>query len=526
MPSPSDALAELNVSLTAYLSILSPTDANQQLETAEASLVWTQSVDPWTLSARSLTGEPDIVRAASASARGIVEADLPVVIAAMQRLDQWHSPLTDRGAAMGHRSNDDHVTASVLLETDARLNADPALGSLILKRTESWRTCADHTLHDGVMAGYGSGGWLKVDVAVYRTADLMESTAFLPLVVTASHQDAGGGADRPVALRYHRVTAQQDMSSPGAALNVMLAPVLEVDADVVVAGDASGRCYDVRPVNVCARIDEIVRAAFDGNVDVLFMPEMSLSPASADGLVRSLRRHRKASIARTLAMPRLCWVIAGVMDERLLDGANHVVVLDADGEEVARQEKISRWNMDPDQQAQFDLVRAGAAAVTRMDEPIRGAPEVVVVDLPGLGRMTTLICADMDIALPGNWMFANAGLDLVYAPIMDKTTPVRAGSALDVQPWIVRRSFRAAAAARARVVMTNSMPLTEVVNRTNASRGVPRPPFTDCLVGLLVDGTEVDMPYLEVSVPLQEASPVMRTVVWNDRWKAYDLPHA
>ncbi len=523
MPSISDALANLNAALTIYLSNLDPAKASDELENAENQLQWNPQPDAWTLSASEIMKEDEVSRALTAASRGMRPDELVLVLSALQRLDEWHSPLTDRGAAINRRGGTDHVAASVRLELEGRMN-DVGPGSVVPKRTESWKTCDDHALHDDVIASYGSGGWVKVDASVYRTADLLEWTAYLPPAVLASHQDAGAGADRDVVLRYTRVPADLDVSPPRTgALRIMIAPVLETEDDVDVTGTAVGCSYKVRPSDACDRIDAIVLSALEEGVEVLFMPEMSLSPASLSALSRSLQDRRRAWIADRQSIPPLAWAMAGVMDDGMGEGANYVVVLNADGVEVARQEKISRWNMNADQQAQFDLVPAGGVAVARMDEPIRGASEVLVMDLPGLGRMTILICADMDIALPGNWMFANAGLDMIYAPIMDKTTPLQRGGSVDAQPWIVRRSFRAAATARAKVVMTNSMPLTEIVNRTNASRSSGRPPFATCLVGLLVDGTEKSIPYMEVNVELRAASPIIKTVEWNKDWQPFDL---
>jgi predicted amidohydrolase len=526
VPTPSDILARLNAALSDYLAPLAPSVVSRVLEGAEEGLLWSvDQADAWTVSGEGILAEAEVATAINAINRGLDSTSLPVVIAAMQRLDEWHAPTTDRGAAMGHRGGPEHVAASVRLEEEGRFNGEVGIGSVIPKRAEDWSTCGDHSVHERLIADYGASGRVKIDEHVYRTADLMEWTAYLPAAVKASHQDAGVGPDRSIALRYQRTTVDLDASAPRTGpLHIMIAPVLEREAEVNLTGDTACCTYGVRPMDFSSRLDDIVQAALDQKIDAIFMPEMSLSRASVAYLATALNEHRRAWIRVNRRLPNLSWVIAGVMDDQLGDGANYVVVLGPDGSEVVRQEKISRWNMEPDQQQQFDLAVPGVSVPPRMDEPIRGAPEVTVVDLPGLGRMTILICADMDVAMPGNWMFANASLDVIYAPIMDKTTPLRHAEPLDRQPWIVRRSFRAAAIARAKVVMTNSMPLTAIVNRTNAVRGLPFPPFTSCLVALLVDGTAEEVPYRELSVDLAAGSPVTQTVEWNNGWGPFDLP--
>lgn len=526
MPTPSDILARLNAALAEHLARMAPADASLVLEAAENELVWPdEQVDAWTLSATAIVGEVEVVEALASIGKALDARSLPSVIMAMQRLDEWLSPTTDRGAAAGRRGGSDHMAAVVSLEAQGRFNAEAGFGSVVPKRTEEWRTCGDHAVHDRIVSEYGSGGRVRIDEHVYRTADLMQWTAYLPAAVKASHQDAGDGADRSIELRYVRLPVDYDASAPRTGpLRIMVAPVLEREAEVTLTGDDTDCTYGVRPIDLSSRLDAIVRSALDQDADVLFMPEMSLSRASADHLAAALHAGRREWIRANGRMPHLSWVMAGVMDDGLGDGANHVVVLRPDGGEVARQEKISRWNMDPELQAQFDLTAAGRQPPPRMDEPIRGAPEVIVIDLPGLGRTTILICADMDVALPGNWMFANAGIDFIYAPIMDKTTPLQHARPLDDQPWIVRRSFRAAAVARAKVVMTNSMPLTGIVNRTNAARGSAWPPFGSCLVALLVDGTADRIPYREVSADLGATSPITGLETWNDGWSDFDLP--
>lgn len=523
--SPSDCLARLQKGVAAFLLTVPADVASAALGRAEEHIMYEPPVDAWMLTAAEVTAEHEVARGIAALAGAVREEDLAAVIAAIQRLDEWHAPLTERGTRLGHRGGLDHEAAAVRLELDGRMNAFAAEGAVIPNRVEGWDNPGGTPIHDRVLGDYLAASRRITDAPTFRLADLLEWTAYLPPFILASNQDGGVGPTREVALSYRRVAVAEDRAPPRTgALKVMIAPVLEQESEVTLRPISTPCTYEVRPDDMCARVDALVERALEGDVDLLLMPEMSLSGITLEHLAKRLSERRLDVTALGGRPPRLAWIMVGVLDERLKQGANFVAILAGDGREVARQEKISRWNMDREQQAQFDLLIQGELAPERREEPIRGAPDVVVADIPGLGRVTVLICADMDIELPGNWMFANANLDWLYAPIMDKTTPLRRDRPIGSQSWIVGRAFRAAAAARAKVAMTNSMPLTEMVNRTNADRGNSWPPFETCTIALLVDGAAGDVSYAAVEVPLSSTSPVAVSLDWLDGWSSYDLP--
>ncbi|NJR80612.1 nitrilase-related carbon-nitrogen hydrolase [Sphingomonas corticis] len=302
-----------------------------------------------------------------------------------------------------------------------------------------------------------------------------------------------------------------------------MAPMLEREEDVAVRRRQDGAAYLVTPSELVGRARAVVSRAYEEEASLILMPEMVLTPRALAAFRQELLDRHSEHSERTNRLPPLSYALVGVVEE-VEDGAarrNYVVVLDGTGEVLASQDKLSRWNLRPDEQQQYELAPVDAAVPDLLLEPISPAEEVVVVDLPGLGRLVVLICADMDVSEPGDWLYANAGLEWVYAPIMDRTRrPVRARGR--VGPWIVRRAHRAACATRGRVIVTNSMALTPVVNRSNERRGLSAdyPPSVECDVGLLIDGRDQEVTCEPVVVALGTAD-VAEVRDWNVGWQTF-----
>jgi predicted amidohydrolase len=304
----------------------------------------------------------------------------------------------------------------------------------------------------------------------------------------------------------------------------MIAPILERKDEVVVTRCRDGTAYLVQPADLSARVDRIVDAALGSGATILVMPEMVLSK-DALATLRTAIRLRVADYAEAnRSLPPLRWTFAGVVEPQGDGVRNYVVVLDAEGEPVAEQDKFSRWNLTEDEQRQYALVPDGETPPAMLYEAIEPASHACILELPGLGRVVVLICADMDVPQPGDWLFANSGLDWTYAPIMDRTRVPnrRRGS---VGPWIVKRAHRAACMSQARVIVTNSMALTFMVNETNSARRLTYPEATECHVALLLDGAEEDVVHHSVIVPMA-AQDVAEARTWGDGWVAFLAPES
>lgn len=77
--------------------------------------------------------------------------------------------------------------------------------------------------------------------------------------------------------------------------------------------------------------------------------------------------------------------------------------------------------------------------------------------------------------------------------------------------------FRAAELAQARVAVTNSLPFTTIIKRSNAKRGIKRPSFTACHIGLICEGQGPAVVARSVEVDLQQRD-VAVTFAWFAEW--------
>ena len=437
------------------------------------------------------------------------------LLAAIQLLDEWHAPLCPDRSGEQKVAGDSHVDADLRLISAGRFNGNGELGSLIPRLGGHWRDSSDDDIRDAIMREYDGTG---PGEGVGRH---LRHTVLLPNRIEAS-LDGDAGPKRDVAVSYLRLAEADIAPRRNGPHRVVVAPLLERDEDVSMQTTPAGE-YLVTPVDLVARVRSIVAAAYRQEASIVVMPEMVLSPATFAALRTELAARHAAYAEENDALPPLAYLLVGTCEPKEGGSArsNFVAVIAADGQVLARQDKVSRWNMCEDEQRQYALAPGGASAPAVLNEAIDPAAEIVVMDLPGLGRLVVLICADMDISEPGNWLYANTGLEWIYAPIMDRTrAPHRVRG--DVGPWIVRRAHRAACAARARVIVANSMALTPKVNATNAARGLSGlyPAAGECHIALLLDGTSEDVTCDEVVVGL-DASDVAEMRAWGDDWNAF-----
>jgi predicted amidohydrolase len=344
----------------------------------------------------------------------------------------------------------------------------------------------------------------------------MAMTTLLPSTMYVCSPDAGAGPMREVGLRLVVSDDWPPVPSRSSPHRILIAPVLERAEEVTLT--RTGDSYRVTPADCPARINDLVAAVRAAGGSVLFIPEMALSRASYEALQAGLRDSHRAVSRDTGRLPELAYAIVGVCEPAGNGSRNFVAVLASDGTVLAEQDKISRWDLTPDEQLWLGLGREGDALPDRLREGIEPADEIRLVELPGLGRLSVLICADMDVREPGDFLYLNGGIDWVYAPIMDRSrAPRRDGSE---EFWIVRRSLRAAQATRGNVVVANSMPLTDLCNATNAARSMPFPPEAECHVALLLDGRPEQVAAASGTAALGD-STVLIQVDWFDGWSDF-----
>jgi hypothetical protein len=148
---------------------------------------------------------------------------------------------------------------------------------------------------------------------------------------------------------------------------------------------------------------------------------------------------------------------------------------------------------------------------------------VILLDIPGLGRFLTLICADLFHNDPGDWLLANMQVDWLHIPTMDKSICWRLSPARP--PWSVRRAHRAVAALRTRVVATTSMPLSYWVNDENVRTKSRYGQYKACGVGLLLDGRGPAIKQNLLSADLKAPGTVVKSTSWSPAvWPAFPQP--
>lgn len=451
------------------------------------------------------------------SAPGALSAeDLAVLLAAAQLLDEWHRPIAnDLSGEQWQARTVPHIQAQTRLNVAGAYNTNKDVGLLVPRHCPDFHLCPADWLKAEVLKEFAAGDGVTVH---FDARQYLQFTAMLPAKIIASAPDGGAGPDRDIAVERRGVAADVPVPNRDTPHRVLVAPVLEAKNEVTLSSD--GTRYRVVSHDFEERAAAIVDAAYTRQGSILFTPEMALSDASYRAFRAALRaRHSMASAAG--ALPPLAYAIVGVMSHEGVTPRNFVAVLAGDGRVLAEQDKISRWDLTPDEQRWLGLGKDGDTLPDWLEESIAPSEGVAVLDLPGFGRLMVLICADMSIEEPGDFLYVNGGVNWVYAPIMDRTwRPRRDGSK---ENWIVARSLRAARASRGNVVVTNSMPLTTVCNETNAVRGIAYPASAVCHVALMLDGRDDNPASAIKDVDLLKTDVVV-CEDWYDGWEGFFHP--
>lgn len=540
-PTPSDALASL-------LKWLGALDADESRSFAEVEALL-ESAEERLEDERQ--GEADLHDFPDWPGLGIEILAIPMVVAALQLtsppvdidemvallrgihiLDEWHRPLTPFLALPDDFLTEEHDAAADRLTSQHRFNNHDDDGILIPARSSALPLQMDPDVRIALMTTHHGGHPLQVGKGkTLLFAGLLSYVAFIPSSVLGDDvDDPATGPKRKLRVKYRQLPALPlSGRDQGRPLRISVAPVLQdpIDADLHFSSP-DGTGYGVTPTSKPGRLQEVLERARVDGTELLLMPEMAVADCDLPTLADSIEQTGRAYVQINREASPLRYVLAGLAGPSSGPGQHHrnrLVILDGtSGAEVAYQSKLFRWNLEDYKQKRYGLPQPVRGYLPLCMEDIEAGDELWVLDLDGIGRLATLICADVSADQPGDWLFTNANLDWFNAPIMDQSTRWGVNGSKALDQWIAGRAHRAACATGARVIVTNSMLLSQKVNEANVSAGVTNfPLFAKVEVGLLVDGSEGAPAYQSLEVPITVTHTVVSTVDWGSDFKAFPV---
>ena len=302
----------------------------------------------------------------------------------------------------------------------------------------------------------------------------------VPAWVRATHADAEGLVVERVRLRMLRPSLADDPSfDADQPVAVGYVPLNEVEEDLGFDFRQRGTqaCYSAQPGPVAGRLAAALQRLSGQGAQLIVVPETSLQHDDLPQVQAELERVADQPGCRLIA------VLIGLASPPgpASRARNEVVVLGRHGNEVARQHKLTHWNLTPQQQRRYDICGHAEAGESLWEDTEPGS-ELVILDLPHLGRLAIHICADLQAKEPAEWVRQNLTLDWSVTPLMDST--------LTYEPdkWVFRRALEAARSGRTQAVVTASMVLTQRQNRVNRAAGQEHRCTSLCGLLLLLDG--------------------------------------
>lgn len=425
----------------------------------------------------------------------------------LQRLDRWHLPVLATSIDLERsRQHNDALDRAFTL---GRFNSNDADGSIILRESPD----------TPFLKAEEEMGWGTNPGPLAVINSLLDTCAYLPVAVQACDPDDASHCNaRLVRLEFRRFPAGAIPHRQFRKdFRLAVAPVLEAtsDAELWVDGDR----YSIHPTVSEDRLVAIVRDVIASGADLLLMPEMCVDETYLPSLQKAITQQRHEYYQKTGKLPGLAFAICGVLRKRSGPSdqhRNYIVALDSDGTVLFEQDKLSHWNLTASQQRRFGIF--GGYPVPLLEDTSPGE-SITIAELPGLGRMLTLICADMSADEPGDWVADNVGLDWLHAPVMDGSIYLAPGN----MPWIVERAARAAARGTATIV-TNSMTLTHWNNAANRAAAAADPAFPHgeydqggIALAVAPIGVSVKMQYITEDLASPK-SPVLQLIAWDGSW--------
>lgn len=404
--------------------------------------------------------------------------NLAELIACAQVFDAWFEPVFNFDMTM----TPTQASARQIFDLDGALHL-PDGAFLIPRRTASWQNSLDDAGDRiGIFARY------------------LRNVAYVPKDLSCDDPDALCQPGSKIASNYVVWNSTFLRASPLPDKPVIgVAPLAKRGSDVAFKPSADRDKYELTLSYDTARFEAAVRRTLDLGVHILLIPEMALPEGDIesfdDRIGDIIAQARTEHFRRTGNRSELRLIVAGVLGSKRDDGfhRNYAVAFDADGQRSNYQQlKLSHWNITATEQEIFGI-RDHHAPQGPLANPIiensLPASQFTIIDIRGVGRSATLICADMSQNNPGDWLGMNAMLDFLYAPIMDKSICWETSERLGAnRPWIVRRSHRAALMTQALVIATNSMSLSRWVNQANNRNATGYPAYDRVGIGLAIDG--------------------------------------
>lgn len=354
-----------------------------------------------------------------------------------------------------------------------------------------------------------AGRWSNTNMDLPQTdglADYFQTLLVTPEMVAATSPDSGADASQ-VELKFLVCSPSVVRSLPfNQPWSLGLAPVMHQQADLDVQRiERSGAfSYDSLAIDLEDRIEQTVKALCQEGCHIIAFPEMALSPATLAALKASVARHGADSLLR--------FVLAGSTRVEDPPGStkprNRSCTLNHRGEVLYSQDKLARWDLDAATCNRYGLEPSPYGVLS---EHIETGSEMVVAELPGVGRLATLICEDLSRTEPGRWIRRHLLLDLQYTPVMD--------SDLHLGRWTGVSGRASALEGSCRVMVVNSLPFSIRQNAANSVTGAG-PIITEPGIGLLFDRVGVDVTERRVTIPLPGAQELSyRVVRWDPaRW--------
>lgn len=429
-----------------------------------------------------------------------------------QLLDAWLEPVFNLDMALGS----DQAEFRNAFDLDGYLRLDD--GALLLPRhRQSWRNEYECVESTGIFARH------------------LRTLAYIPSHLDCDDPEVLQQTGAPISASYQfwnsaLLHARPMPSDPSIAI----APLAERGSDLAFIPSPCGSKYGLLLSYDETRFADSLTRALEQGVHILLIPEMALpegDPLDFDDRMRQLFLDVLADYyARDGQIGELRLVLAGVLGNTRDDGyhRNYAVAFDARGEQPTdfRQLKLSHWNITRGEQDRFGItqhLRPGSDLSDPIIENSLPAGQLAVLEIPGVGRTATLICADMSQNNPGDWLSINAVLDWLYAPIMDKSTCWQIADQMSTKrPWIVERTYRSARLTGTMVITSNSMSLSRWVNQANRLAGNTWPAYSDVGIGLAIDGRSNPPGHDHLTVSI-DSTGVLGTFSPAPNWKPFPI---
>jgi hypothetical protein len=185
---------------------------------------------------------------------------------------------------------------------------------------------------------------------------------------------------------------------------------------------------------------------------------------------------------------------------------NEAVLFNHRGEEIGRQRKLHRWNLEDGLRHRYGLEPADITPQDKLFEYITPGEEVLVLEQVQFGRLAVMICEDLGRSAPGQWLRTHMLLDWLLTPILD--------SSIGPQRWMAQKGSSAALGGRCRVIVANSLPMTHWQNEQNRKSSDPANVIAECGVGIGLDLEGGTVRHHVLSAPLA-SSDIALTMPWE-----------